>query len=300
MTQEENLTEIKPELPEIPADGWVLSAEEEELVLATARYNKIKHKEWLAKQGRWLPTDDFDSLTLTEDEAQDALIKANKMKVNEIWFDNIRLQNRQKAKLQQEALLAQWNYAKFYREMQERCLEIEHKHLIFNEFTGPLIKTVCFKLSGDARYVTEIGLNTRKSLIIRGPYGVGKSFTFKLVAENPINPVQIITMNEIVRSVRKTGDFTGVRFNKYSFVLIDDVGTEYDRTDKVKSYGSDINWFKEWYEELYANSHDQMHRLIMTTNDDFETLGLKYGDRVRDRMAECDVLDVYGESMRRM
>ncbi len=77
-------------------------------------------------------------------------------------------------------------------------------------------------------------------------------------------------------------------------------GTEYDKGGAVKYYGSEINWFKTFIEEYYAKYPNAFHRLMFSTNDNFDTLEAKYGFRVRDRLAEkFDVLDVSGKSFRR-
>ena len=63
--------------------------------------------------------------------------------------------------------------------------------------------------------------------------------------------------------------------------------------------GNPVNWFRIFYEEMYEKNKANLGRLIFSTNDSFDVLEKKYGPRVRDRMAEANILNVTGESMRR-
>lgn len=312
MITEQDYIEVEgvfiPDQAELPAkvvvyqddDAWFLSPEDEKMVLATARYNKIKKFEWLEKQGKWVPDDNFDSIALTEEEETLALISANKIAAAKALFSTMRAESRNRLRLEAEEKVAKWNYAHFYRTMRDEAYK-QWQELIFNDTTAPLIKTLCFKLSHDDRYETEMGFSFKKMLVIRGPVGLGKSWLISLVAQNPVCAVQIITMGEIVKSVKATGDFTGLKFGTHSLIYIDDVGTEYDKTDKIGHYGTTVNWFASWFEEMYAKNKMDLRKVIISTNDNFDILEQKYGFRVRDRMAEvCDVLEVEGESMRRL
>lgn len=280
---------------------WHLTSEEEELILATARYNKIKLLQWKAKAD-WY-ANDIEHVELTDKEKTDALESANRTKSVKLYFENIAFQNREKERLKAEALAAEWDYARFYKEMRHRAINGATKpdfKFVFDEHTAPLIKTICFKLSQDPRYETEMGFSFRKGLIIRGTPGLGKSYLLGLVADNPVCPVQIVTMHEIVRSILDTGDYRGLKFASYSLVYLDDVGTEYDGIERIKYMGTEINWFKTWFEEFYAKSKSCVNRIIFSTNNNFDDLEKKYGFRVRDRLAECfDVLDVTGRSLRK-
>lgn len=289
-----NLTETKPKM--LPDDGWVLTSDEEERVIAQARYDKIKHKQWLLRNR----PEGQEVFELDEDEIQAALIQANKTKAAKILFEQYAKENRERKRAEFEKVVAEWDYAGFYRNMQKMA-NLEGKRLFFNDQTKDLIKTICFKLSADPRYETEMGFSFQKGLIIRGPFGIGKSWIPSLVANNPVCPMQIITMHEIVSSVKKTGDFDGLKMATHVLIYFDDVGTEYANTKSIKHYGTETNWFASWFEEFYARNKKDIRRLILSTNDDFATLEDKYGARVRDRMAECfDVLDVHGDSMRRI
>lgn len=274
-----------------------LTTDQVRLVLATARYRKIQHLQF-ARGALWNEIDALD-VELTAEEKEDALNAEKRLIEARHYFAGIREQNRTKTRLEREALVAEWTYARFYKMMQDESWKRGVK-LVFNDQTKNLIKAVCFRLSEDPRYESEMGLSFSKGLMIRGTVGLGKSYTIQLVADNPVCPVQFVTMHEITRSIMDTGQFTGLKFASFRYVYLDDVGSEYAKTEKIKYFGTEVNWFATWFEEFYARSKDHISRVIISTNDSFDDLERKYGFRVRDRLAETfDVLDVYGESMRR-
>lgn len=275
-------------------DVWTLTTEEEAIILATARYNKIKKLQWLAKTDRL--RHEVDQVELTPEESEKALHVANKSKAFRIHTESLKAENRHRARMEAEEIRAKWNYAHFFRVMKDEAYK-QGIDLIFNEQTERLIKTICFKLAGDSRYETEMGFRFDRGLIIRGEPGLGKTWVVSLVAANPVCSVQMVTMHEITRSVLDTGVFDGLKFASYDRVYLDDVGTE---GGEVMYFGTKINWFKTWFEEIYAKNKNAMHRIILSTNCSFTDFEKLYGFRVRDRMAEMfDVLDISGSSLRR-
>lgn len=275
-------------------ERWALTSEEEKIILATARYNKIKKLEWLAKSNPI--KGEVDHVELTDQEREDALRIANKSKVWNLDVAEIKERSRLKAKMEAQELVAKWNYQYFFRVMRDEAYK-KGIDLIFNDVTERLIKTICFKLSGDSRYETEMGFSFQKGLMLRGEPGLGKTWIVGLVAANPVCSVQMVTMHEITRSVIDTGAYNGLKFASHDLIYLDDVGTE---GGEVTYFGTKINWFKTWFEELYAKNKHSTSRLIVSTNCNFDTIEKLYGFRVRDRMAETfDILDITGKSMRR-
>lgn len=289
----ENTKKIRPE-------KWVLTPDDEELIIQTALFRKIKRLEWQNK-GSYMGSDE-SKVVLSDDEKESALIQGNATKEAKMTFASIEADNRQREALKEDAVKAEWGYSRFFSMMKSEAIERGEK-LIFNDTTSPLIKAICFRLSNDPRYQTEFKnidstpFSFSRGLIIRGNPGLGKSWLISLVAENPVCPVQIITMNEITEMVRNTGEFTGTKFASHSIVYIDDVGTE---DTPVKYFGTEINWFKDWIEGIYAKKKAAFSKVIFSTNIDFDEIGAKYGFRVRDRLAETfDVLFLKGKSMRK-
>ena len=280
--------------------SYILTPEMEKSAIENAEHIKRNHVEWrYRKNPDSIPP---DALVLTDKERESALKAANRDQHNRIWFEETRKENREREAKRVQGILDKWNYAAFFKVMNYNCEAQGEGKLIFNEHTAPIIKAICFRLSKDKRYETEMGLSFDKMLIIRGDVGLGKSFIPSLVAENPVMPIQMVTMHEISRSVRETGQFKGMNFGKYPLIYLDDVGTEFEqnRFDRPPMHmGNPINWFRLFIENIYAKDKRIMSHLIISTNDSFDTLEKKYSFRVRDRLAEADVLDITGDSLRR-
>ena len=175
----ENWSETKP-------DGWLLTEIEEKAALEAAGIVKQSRVDYLASLHPNLPK---QSPELTDDEAMVALIRANKLKETQLEWNRIASERRKIEREAGEALLREWNYERFYREMKSKAWEVakpeireDGRFFIYNQNTAPLIKTICFKLSRDPRYETEMGFKFSNGLIIRGEYGAGKSFIPGLVA----------------------------------------------------------------------------------------------------------------------
>ncbi len=283
----EKSSETKPE--------YILTESEERVILAQARVNKIKKLEWLAKQNTSLGRD-FDDVQLTDDERNEALSKANKIESARVFFKNMATENRKRQQAEKEELVSTWTAQHFFKEMRRKVNDSGQSFIHHGDY-GLLVRAICYRLSSDPRYTKELGFSFQKGLLIRGTVGLGKSFVPSLVADNPVCPMQMLSLNAITESVRQTGAFSGIKFGTYQIIYLDDLGTE---ETPVKYFGTEIHWFKTWYEHFYATAKDHTHRLMISTNLSFQEIEDKYGFRIRDRMAECfDVLDIEGTSLRR-
>jgi DNA replication protein DnaC len=269
-----------------------MTDQQRDLILASALYDKIKKLEWL---NRGKPFNS-DHVKLTDEEAAKAIERAEKLDETKRYFEEMAKANRERERQAQDAELSKWTASHFYRVMVSRAADMGIR-LLYDDQTAAIIKTMCFRLSGDNRYETELGLSPRRGLLLRGTPGLGKTFIPSLVADNPLNPVQIVSLNEITETIRKTGEYTGLKFGTYKIIYLDDLGTE---ETPVKYYGTEITWFKTWYENFYSTAKSHTNRLIISTNLSFQQIEDKYGFRIRDRMAETfNVLDLSGESLRR-
>ncbi len=266
--------------------------------LTRAYIAKNEKRLWLAKQNVFAVAD-FINVPLTDLEREETLILANKRKHWKQDEDRLREEKRIREERELTQLVSEWNAGGFLKMLRYRT-RLKGKALIEDEFRMPLIKAICFRLSNDPRFETELGYSFKKGLIIRGLPGIGKSFPIQMLADNPINRIQIITMAEITQSVIDEGEFRKINFGDHQIVYFDDVGTEWDGIEKIKHYGSEINWFKTYIEEFYAKYTGAFHRLMFTTNDSFDVLQDKYGYRVRSRLAEMfNLIDVHGNDLRR-
>lgn len=221
------------------------------------------------------------------------LLRANSAKHYEIWQKGQR-QKEIAAELQrQKELELTWTASQIFKLIRWTS-EVENKKtLIQTDHTLKLIKAVCFFLSRDERWTTELGFDSGKGLIVRGVSGLGKSYVFDCAKTNGLNPVSIFSMIEIVDEIKREGVYV-LRSSK--IIYLDDVGTE---ETPVNYYGTKINWFKDFI-ELYYSQKKPFNQLVISTNNSFQQIEEKYGFRVRSRMKDMfNVLDVTGEDLRK-
>lgn len=274
----------------------MITEEEKSKVLAQAVYDKSCLRRWNTRNaGYWV--NELTEIPLTDQEAADAIARYEKLKDTKNYFDDLVKEKRKVEKQMEEDLIREWDYAKFFKLMRYRHQATSPDKFIYNEQNQLLVKAICFRLSNDTRYETELGLSFSKGVIIRGAPGLGKSYLLGLVADNPVNNVQLLSMHEIAREVVNTGEFLGIKYGSFRYIYLDDVGTE---ENPQVNFGTKHNFFRTYIEETYAKSKITLGRVILSTNDNFQTLEDKYGFRVRERLAECfDVIDIEGTSLRR-
>lgn len=222
----------------------------------------------------------------------EVLRRANSNKLQELWFQQRREDERLAAERKQQELVETWHAKQFYRYMAWSSEVNFGKTLIVSDDTKPLITAVCFFLSRDPRFEKDLGYSFKKGLMIRGTSGLGKTHTVRCVADNDLNPVKIYDMLEVADIVKSEGECL-VATDKT--IYLDDVGTE---ACPVKYYGTEINWVKDFIEQYYS-SGKPFSKLMLSTNLSAENIETKYGYRVRSRMREMfNVIDVEGEDLR--
>lgn len=243
----------------------------------------------------------IDGMDWTEQyDRDDVLQAANRLKH---WKSvDIEMTKARKLRLQEDRqrMISMWTAGKVYQRMAAVSCNERGRELVVNEHTLPLIKVLCFSISEDPRYITELGLDPYKGLLIRGATGTGKSYLVECIQSNPRHPIQMHSMIEISQDIIASGVYFSKALAPDELMYIDDVGTEYDQAKAIKHYGQDINWFKNFIEGYYMKSPEAYHRLIISTNDSFDTLQDKYGFRVRSRLAQMfNIIDVTGPDMRK-
>lgn len=205
---------------------------------------------------------------------------------------------------EQEKIRQQKEQAENYRKEQKKLWDANYFYQVIKRYfvsrTGDFdrsnmdyIKAVCFFLSDDPRFESELGFSFRKGIMVIGTAGVGKTSTILAVKDNPIYPIYPYSLIDITDKVRSDG-YCNLNTNR--MILLDDIGSE---TELVKHYGSEINWFKEFIESYYL--HNQTYQgLIITTNCGGEELEAKYGYRVRSRIREMfNVIQLTGKDLRK-
>lgn len=302
------IQKISKHLPSLPVtekqssstkpDEWVLTKQEEEEAI---RHAIKREKEWMVNRMRNLHFLEaqieckLKSIDFNDRIDRDKILRtANANKLQNIWHNDQRLRRQQKEE-------------EFKRELKEKCspeylMEVLRVYaaahscqsgLIEDSATLPLIRSVIDFITEQPAF-EEAGYSLNKGLLVRGVSGVGKTFVFKALKDNPLKPIDIYNMLEIEEDLKQTGTFSP-SFHK-PIVLIDDVGTE---TVPVKHFGTEINWFKTFIERIYLTPV-MFKRIVVTTNISFAEMEERYSARVRSRMREMfNVIDVDGTDLRK-
>jgi len=289
--------------PDDEGEEYILTPEEEGRVLAHEIQLAKDHYAWKVK-GILMTQDEIDlkisQINWLEKIDQDAILqRTNSIK----HYDNWIKEQRAKEKLEEERKLKElretWNATNIYKLMAWTSQNEYGKKLVVkdketgNDFTK-LITAICFFVSRDTRFETELGYSLKKGLLIRGVSGLGKTHLVKCISKNGLNPILILSMLDISEEIRINGE-VDVRLDGYGIMYLDDVGTEEADT---KHYGNVINFFKNFIEGTYLRRKSFDH-IMMSTNNSFAQLEQKYGFRVRSRIKDMfNVIDVTGKDMR--
>lgn len=108
--------------------------------------------------------------------------------------------------------------------IKQTYLSENKRELIYNQFTKPLIQTVCFFLSQDPRFETELKFDLTKGLLLQGVSGLGKTSIIKAARKSEINPIKIESMIDIFERVHDEGDYV-ITVSNEKIIYLDDVGT---------------------------------------------------------------------------
>lgn len=172
----------------------------------------------------------------------------------------------------------------FYNSLFWTAKNVYGTELIFNEYTAPLIKTVCYFLSKDERFETELGYTFDKGLWFEGPVGIGKTFLMKCLCDNELSPITMHSLISITERVKNKGEYF-FKEVKNGITYLDDVGSE---QATVKHYGTNISFFKDFIEVFYAENQalGNFNKLVISTNLNFDGIEEKYGARARSRVRQ--------------
>lgn len=293
LAEQLNLTSLEPEQEE-----YILTKDEEDYVVANALLSSKRHMTWKLK-----------GLAFTDDQIKDKistrnwdeeinleaiLLRANSNKHYDIWQKSQREKEKKDEVARKEELIKTWTAKNIFSLMKWTSENVYEKTLIVNESNKKFITAICFFLSRDIRFETELGFSLKKGLMIRGISGLGKTFTVACVEKNELNPIQILSMIEIADKIKSEGEYE-IRMGENKIIYLDDVGTE---EPTINHYGTKINYFKNFIETVYLRSKIFNH-IIISTNNTFSEIEEKYGFRVRSRMKDMfNIVDVTGIDMR--
>jgi DNA replication protein DnaC len=290
----QNLTGTLPDF----AIPYILTQEMEDAAIER-KVNSLKDLyQWKAKE-RHRSTSEIESHLKNHDFTRDFDVKEYLKQINDLTYWDIDEKNRKEQRIQSEKqemanLSEKCDYKYMYRLLQYNSRK-NGREFDLNNYNSMYVKALCFFLSMDKRFESELGYDFKKGLLIRGPYGVGKTYILKCLLDNELQPIEMKSMIDITRMVEREGECFVNIYKKRKLVL-DDVGTE---EPTVNHYGTKISWFKDFIETHYT-SEKVFPRLIITTNCSFDEIEQRYGGRVRSRMAAMfNVIDVKGEDLRK-
>lgn len=283
--------------PDEEPEAYILTTEEERQVVDHAITSLKQQRAYVLAQASYRPMEidaELEKINWEERiDRENLLFEANSRKHHANW---------QKSKREEEKLLEQkkkddvekrWTAKNFYNFMAWVSKNTYGKEFKTHDKNLHLIKTICFFLSKDPRFETELGYSFKKGLLVRGNAGLGKTFNFKCVQGNELCPFTIYSMIEITKTVKEDGDYE-IDINKLMY--LDDVGTE--DSSVVNHYGTKVNWFKSFIENYYLQKEDYS-KLMISTNHNFDGIENKYGFRVRSRMKDMfNTVNVTGDDMR--
>ena len=291
---EKQLNLIKPDEEEEP---MILTEIEKKEAINNAIENAKKHKVWkLWDKGAKSPIIEAKVKSIDWDKEIDLenITKvANSNKHRLVWQKEQRRTERIAELKKMEELKKMWTAKQFYNLMAWTSGNVYGKKLIVNNDNTLLIKSLCFFLSEDPRFETELGFSLQKGLLIRGVSGVGKTHLVKCVSDNDLKPINVYSMIDISEAVKEDGEFL---LNYSGLIDFDDVGSE---QSVVNHYGTKINWFKDFIEKYHVHNNS-FNKLLISTNCSFDQLQEAYGFRVRSRTKEMfNTIDVTGNDMRK-
>jgi DNA replication protein DnaC len=227
-----------------------------------------------------------------EIDIETIVAEANQRKHWQIEDLKAREEKRRQAEEQREQLLSTWKAKTFYNLIKFHFMQLRGE-FIRNEHNDTFIKAICYFLSSDPRFETDLNFSFNKGLMIIGESGTGKTEVIRAVANNPLWPIIIHSIIDIVFTVKQIGE---CEINTDQLLMIDDIGTE---TEALNHYGTKINWFKDFIETYYLK-YRSYNGLIITTNLGGAQIEARYGYRVRSRLREMfNVIELTGKDLRK-
>lgn len=241
---------------------------------------KIEENDWNAE---------FDKGELFRD--------ANSSKHQNIWHSQQRVKEKEDAIKRFKELTERCTAKYMFNLMKWASQNKLGRKLVVNESNKHFITTLCYFLSKDTKFETELGFSFNKGLLIRGISGLGKTHLVRCLEENELNPILILSMIEITDEIKMQGEYE-INIGDKKVIYLDDVGTE---EPLVNHYGTKITFFKNYIELIYLkNQNKAFNHLMISTNNSFSEIEDKYGFRVRSRMKEMfNIVDVQGQDMRK-
>lgn len=280
------------------SEPYILTKEEEEIVIEHELESAKKYAKWKMEQLSMLKDQiEIKMQEINWDERinrDEILQRANSVKNHEIWLKEKHKQDKIEEENKLKALQEHWTAKRVYNLMAWTSQNEYGKKLIVNDDNKKLISALCFFVSNDSRFESELGYSLNKGLLIRGISGIGKTHLVRCIENNGLYPIQTLSMIEITDELKAYGEYE-INIGNNKMIYLDDVGTE---QTPAMHYGNKINWFKDFIESIYLR-RNSFRNLIFSTNLNFQNITDKYGFRVTSRMRDMfNVIDVAGKDMR--
>jgi DNA replication protein DnaC len=279
-------------------DPIVLTHEQQEYAIEQAIVSFKKHRVWrMSGMGYSQAQIDAELNTTNWREViniDQVIATANAAFLQDQW----RQKRDNEAKAQRKAeindLVKFWTYSRMYSLMKINSERLFNRPFLHNLENDTAIKALCFFVSRNDRFMTELNLNPQKGILLRGPSGTGKTHLVRCLENNELNPIFTASTIDISAEILKVG-YYNLPSGKHNILYLDDVGAE-DPT--VNFYGTKITWFANYIQLMYLRTKTYNH-LIISTNLNFKQLEEHYGYRVASRMREMfNVVNLTGEDMR--
>lgn len=283
-----------------PPEPYLLTKEEEDAVIEHEVNSAKSFAKWKMEQVAM--TKDQIEIKIAEIDWEERinrdeiLQRTNSIKNHEIWLKEKHIKDKAEEDKKAKELQEHWNAKRVYNLMAWSSQNDYGKKLIVNDDNKKLITSLCFLVSNDIRFETELGYSFSKGLLVRGVSGIGKTHLVRCIEQNLINPILTLSMIEITDDLRAFGEYE-ISKKENKIIYLDDVGTE---ETPVVHYGTKIHFFKNFIESVYLSRQGKgFGNLIISTNLSFQQITDKYGFRVSSRMRDMfNVIDVKGTDMR--
>lgn len=283
---------------EVEQEPYILTPDEERIAIANEILSIQRYATWKMKGLAFTDIQIAQKISEIDWDAEinrdEILQRCNSNKQYGIWQQQQRENEKKQAIEKEQKLKELYTPKNLFRLMQWTSENEFGKRLIVHDDNKKLIKAICYFVSRDEKFETELGYSLNKGIVIRGISGLGKTHIVQCIRKNELNPILILSMLDITGDIKANGEYE-ISLDGNKIIYLDDVGTE---EPTVNHFGTKISFFKNFIESYYLRNKIY-NNLMFSTNNSFAEIEEKYGFRVRSRMKDMfNIIDVTGKDMR--
>lgn len=283
---------------EVEQEPYILTPDEERIAIANEILSLQQYATWKMKGLAFTDIQIAQKISEIDWDAEinrdEILQRCNSNKQYGIWQQQQRENEKKQAIEKEQKLKELYTPKNLFRLMQWTSENEFGKRLIVHDDNKKLIKSLCYFVSRDEKFETELGYSLNKGIVIRGISGLGKTHIVQCIRKNELNPILILSMLDITGDIKANGEYE-ISLDGNKIIYLDDVGTE---EPTVNHFGTKISFFKNFIESYYLRNKIY-NNLMFSTNNSFAEIEEKYGFRVRSRMKDMfNIIDVTGKDMR--